>query len=454
MNILLAFLLALTSAFASENDITHRPKSFAHLDAQAVFVDFEEAIYDITYNIDQKKAEVVARFKMNIVEAGYPIFDLIQEPTSITLDGNEVTASEISTPSNETKIRVMNKKLAIGSYDLEIKVPLKNLIEYTNSGVKSAFWVTDLEDRYYLERYLPVNLEYDRVKMTFHVNFIGLKTKQHIFANGVVHWTSETQAKIEFPEHFTVNSLYFHTTPVGSVKLIESTFKSVSGRDIPVSVYMAEATNATTILNNLKNYAQRTMLELEGDYGPFPHASLIIYNASLASMGLGGMEYAGATVTNENALEHEMFHSYFARGVTPANGNAGWIDESLASWRDGGYRRLASLSGSSSMAAHASYTRKTDTAAYGFGAQFMSLLDHKFAHKGGLKPFMNKLLEKKLFEPLFTEDFIQEMELFYGEKVQAIFKQYVYQKPEWDKLQKEKDLHHRKPSLSELQSLL
>ena len=95
MNILIAFLFALTSVFATENDITHRPKSFAHLDAQAVFVDFEEAIYAITYNIDQKKAEVVARFKMHIVEAGYPIFDLIQEPTSITLDGNEVTASEI-----------------------------------------------------------------------------------------------------------------------------------------------------------------------------------------------------------------------------------------------------------------------------------------------------------------------------------------------------------------------
>jgi hypothetical protein len=167
---------------------------------------------------------------MNIVEAGYPIFDLIQEPTSVTVDGNEVTASEISTPTSETKIRVINKKLAMGNYDLEIKVPLKNLIEYTNSGVKSAFWVTDLEDRYYLERYLPVNLEYDRVKMTFRLNFIGLKTKQHIFANGLVHWTSETKAKIEFPEHFTVNSLYFHTTPFGSVKLVESIFKSVSGR--------------------------------------------------------------------------------------------------------------------------------------------------------------------------------------------------------------------------------
>jgi hypothetical protein len=454
MKLLLLLMLISISAYATDNDITHRPKSFSYLDAKAVFVDFDEAIYDITFDIAKKKSEVVARIKLNVPEAGYPVFDLIQEPTSVTVDGIEVKAVDVSTPSNETKIRVINKKLSVGSYDLEVKVPLTNLIEYTPTGVKSAFWVTDLEDRYYLERYIPVNLEYDRVKMTFNLNYVGLKTKQHIFANGQVSWLSETKARIEFPEYFTVNSLYFHTTPVGSVKLIETTFKSVNGRDIPVAVYMADASNATSILNGLKDYAQRTMVELEGDYGPFPHASLTIYNASLAHMGLGGMEYAGATVTNENALEHEMFHSYFARGVAPANGNAGWIDEALASWRDGGYRRLSTLSGSSSMAAHAPYTRKTDTAAYGFGAQFMSFLDNKFASKGGLKPFMNKLLEKKIFEPIFTEDFIAEMELFYGEKVQEVFNKYVYKKPEWEKLKSEKHIQHRKLSHAELQAIL
>jgi hypothetical protein len=238
------------------------------------------------------------------------------------------------------------------------------------------------------------------------------------------------------------------------VELLETTFKSINGRDIPVSVYMSKATNAMKILTDLKNYAQRTMIELEGDYGPFPHPSLIIYNADLTSMGLGGMEYAGATVTNENALEHELFHSYFARGVTPADGNAGWIDEALASWRDGGYRRLTTLNGSSSMANHAPYTRKTDAAAYGFGAQFMSFLDNKFATKGGLKPFMNKLLEKKIFEPMFTQDFINEMELFYSEKVQEVFNKYVYKKPEWEKLKTEHAKAHRKLSGAKLQSIL
>ncbi|MBA2404376.1 MAG: hypothetical protein H0V66_06365 [Bdellovibrionales bacterium] len=454
MKLILISLFVMASAFARNNDVTHRPKSFPHDGAKAVFVDFTEAVYDITYDISSKKAEVKATFKMNIVEEGFPIFDLIEAPTSVKVDGLEVKAPEFSTPSNETKIRIINKKLSIGSYDLEVKVPLTNLIEYTADGVKSAFWVTDLEDRYYLERYLPVNLEYDRVKMTFNLNYKGLKKKQHIFANGEVSWSSETKAKIEFPEYFTVNSLYFHTTPVGSVKLLEATFKSVNGRDIPVAVYMADAVNATATLTSLKDYAQRTMIELEGDYGAFPHASLIIYNADLTHMGLGGMEYAGATVTNEGALEHEMFHSYFARGVTPANGNAGWIDEALASWRDGGYRRRATLTGTSSMAAHAAYTRKTDTAAYGFGAEFMSFLDHKFAAKGGLKPFMNKLLEKKIFEPMFTEDFIKEMELFFGEKVQDVFNKYVYSKPEWDKLKNAKSHQHRKLSHAELQSIL
>lgn len=454
MKLLLLLILISISAYATDNDITHRPKSFSYLDAKAVFVDFDEAIYDITFDINNKKSEIVAHIKMNLPEAGYPVFDLIQDPTSVTVDGIEVKALDVSTPSNETKIRVINKKLSIGSYDLKIKVPLTNLIEYTATGVKSAFWVTDLEDRYYLERYIPVNLEYDRVKMTFNLNYVGLKTKQHIFANGEVNWVSETKAKIEFPDYFTVNSLYFHTTPVGSVKLLESTFKSVNGRDIPVAIYMADSSNAANVLADLKNHAQRTMQELEGDYGPFPHASLTVYNASLAHMGLGGMEYTGATVTNKGALEHEMFHSYFARGVVPANGNAGWIDEALASWRDDGYQRLSTLSGSSSMAAHAPYTRKTDTAAYSFGAQFMAFLDNKFAPKGGLKPFMNKLLEKKIFEPIFTEDFIAEMELFYGEKVQEVFTKYVYKKSDWAKLKSEKHNHHRKLSHGELQAIL
>jgi hypothetical protein len=389
-----------------------------------------------------------------MVEAGYPIFDLVVDPTSVKIDGGAVVTSVIETPSRETKVRVINRMLAKGSYDLEVKAPITSLVEYTKTGVKSAFWVTDLEDRFYLERYIPVNLEYDRVKMTFNLHYIGLVDKQHIFHNGEAKWISASDAQIEYPEHFTVNSLYFHTTPVGTVDKVETTFKSVNGRDIPVVLYTAKAANSATIMNTLMRIATRTFHELEGDYGAFPHQSLTIYNANLSSMGLGGMEYAGATVTNEGAIEHELFHSYFARGMTPANGNAGWIDESLASWRDNGYNRVLTMVGTSQMAAHEAYTRKTDAAAYSFGARFMAFLDNKFATKGGLKPFMNKLLEKKLFTPIFTEEFIKEMELFYGEDLKAIFTQYVFNKSVSTDKSLELNPPHRKMSLAEMQSIL
>jgi hypothetical protein len=452
MKFLLLILMTLSLAHAStESDAAHAPKSFSYLDGRAVFVDFTEAYYTLTYDIKNKQASVKALIKLNVIEDGYPIFDLIPDTTLVKIDGIEAKAATVSTPSNETKVRVLDRKLPIGSYELEIHAPLKTLVDFTSTGVKNAFWVTDLEDRFYLERYIPTNLEYDRYKMTFEVNFLGLQGTQHIFANGKVTWTGTEKALIEFPEHFTVNSLYYHTTPVGSVKLINFDFASVSGRTIPVTIYSAGGMGSSASLERFQALTNKVIKELEADYIPFPHDSVTIYDASLAHMGLGGMEYAGATVTDISSAGHELFHSYFARGVSPANGNAGWIDESLASWRDNGYQRNTTLNGSSSMAYHAPYTRKTDTQAYGFGAKFMAFLDNRFAAKGGLKPFMNKLLETKLFTPIFTEEFIAEMEKFYGESVTEIFKDKVYRPAN-----KELDNHpiHKKMALEDMYKLL
>ena len=45
-----------------------------------------------------------------------------------------------------------------------------------------------------------------------------------------------------------------------------------------------------------------------------------------------GMEYDGATTASVAALEHEVFHSWFGRGVKPARASDGWIDEAWTSW--------------------------------------------------------------------------------------------------------------------------
>lgn len=455
MKFILLGLLLSGAALAQKNDLSHRPKSFSTSTGKAVFVDFISADYAINYNAETKSSNVVATIKFNVPEAGLPIFDSVEVPTSVVLDGETISATETKTPSSETTLRVMNKTVSEGSHTAVISVPLKTLVEYKNDGIRSAFWTSDLDERRFLERYMPANLEYDQVKMTFTINFEGTKAVQKIYTNGIVKETKrlgKTTYKITYPEYYNASSIFFHTVPEGTTDELRFTLKSIDGREIPSVVYFQRSIlGGMTSLQKLKDLSTEVFHELEGDYGAWPHPSLVVYNA-----GSGGMEYCGATMTSVSALGHELFHSYFARGVMPANGNSGWIDEALASWRDDGYQTLSTLSGSSRMSSHAYYTRTTDTAAYSFGERFMSLMDGKVKTKGGLKPFMRHMVENRKFAPLFVEEFIKEMSAFYDVNVEPDFKKYTFGSSDnfsFTKSMKSQSIH-KKMSIKELESHL
>ena len=53
-------------------------------------------------------------------------------------------------------------------------------------------------------------------------------------------------------------------------------------------------------------------------------------------MHKGGMEYDGGCTAAPDALEHEVFHSWWARGLKPATQNDGWIDEAWTVYHDNG----------------------------------------------------------------------------------------------------------------------
>lgn len=64
-------------------------------------------------------------------------------------------------------------------------------------------------------------------------------------------------------------------------------------------------------------------------YEPWVHGdtfSAVVWNPQR------GMEYDGATTASVGALEHEVFHSWFGRGVKPARASDGWIDEAFTTW--------------------------------------------------------------------------------------------------------------------------
>ncbi len=451
MKLFVLFALFSLTSFAS--DINKRPPAFAYSSGKAVFVDFTNASYKITYDMKNKLATAEAQINFNSAEAGFPIFDSHAEPTSVIVDGKAASQELINTPSNETKLRIIKTSVSPGAHVMTISLPITQLVEFSNDNVKSAFWMSDLSDRGYLERYLPTNMMFDRIPTQFFVKFVGAKEKQKVYANGDIEVINDSEVKISFRSELNANCIYFHTVPESAVQENLFSYKSIDGRNIPAVVYMMKSgTDLTAQLEARKNDIIRITNELELDYGAFLHPSITVYIA-----GSGGMEYSGATMTSVGALGHELFHSYFARGMLHANGNSGWIDEALASWRDYGYRSTTNLLGTTTMASKPLYNRVTDRNAYGFGEEFMSYLDNKVKTKGGLKPFLRDLIEKQSFKPLTTEEFIGFMDEFYGMSFTADFKKYVYGKNNETnnlKFKVKENKIHKQMSLEELKNYL
>jgi len=452
---MLSLFLALFCAHASvTDDLSRAPKSFAFQNSKAVYIDISEAHYRISYDIAAQSASVEATLRFETQEAGYPMLDFVQKATEVTLNGARVQAAEVQTPDRATKMRVISQDVSAGMHSLVIKLPLTSLVEWTSGGVSSAFWTSDLSERSFLERYLPTNLEYDRYPMTFDVLFFNTQEKQAVYANGDIQFITDQHVRILFPHYFNSSALFFHTTPATVMRESRLTFLSMDGRELPVRIYLKPSmlSNPAAQLKKLETMTLNILRELEADYGPFPHPSVTIYNA-----GSGGMEYHGATMTSERALGHELIHCYFARGVMPANGNAGWIDEAIASWRDNGYPRGGSFSGNANMAGRPEYTRFTDRQAYSFGASFMAHLDGLFKDQGGLRPLLKQVFENHVFSPFFTEDFVGWLEGFSRTSLMPIFQRHVYAPKKGEKstpMTPMPHVHHQKMSLEELQNYL
>ena len=415
--LLSAFLT--TSAFAN---LHLAPPDFDTAIGRAVFVDFKTAQYDVTYNVAWKKTSVKSKIRFIQDKAGKPVFDLIPSAKNVTVDGVAVGLVETSAPDG-SKLRQIDSVIEAGEHVLELENSFKENVRYNllTRKVSSAFWIRDLKYRKFLEQYVPSNFEFDQFQVTMNVTFAGTKTaRQDIYANGKVTQTSPNSYQIVFPEYFTSSCYYFHTTPKGQKKRIDFTYRSIDGRELPVTVY----TSWWSRPSKFKNEAIKVFQELEADFGPWGHDGLIAYETF---PGTGGMEHAGATQTSLAALDHEMLHSYFAKGVMPANGNAGWIDEAIASWRDYGYLRkpLPAMTGSN-LGLGSVYQRNTDVRAYALGREFMAYVDYRLQDMGGLKAFLRGYFATYNRTVITQEHFKNNLEFFSGLDLTEAFETYIW----------------------------
>ncbi|MFL5785907.1 MAG: hypothetical protein ACJ76H_14915 [Bacteriovoracaceae bacterium] len=419
----LALLLS-TSAFANFH---LAPPDFETKGGMATFVDIQKAEYNITFDVEESMATVKSRIVFNNRVKGLPIFDLIPSPTKVKLDGVSVKTPERKDPFG-SKMRVVDFETPVGTHVLEMENRITRNVSFPQNleTVRAAFWIRDLKDRMFLEQYIPSNYEFDQYQMTFNVEIKGSrKLNYDFFVNGEITQTSPSTWKIVYPEYFTVSALYFHMAPKSSYRVLKEEYTSVSGRKFTITTYSDYIWKTSKFMK----YAKEVMAELEADYGPWAHPSLVAYQ----TMPGGGMEHSGAAQTSLGALDHEMLHSYFAKGVMPGRGDDGWIDEAIASWRDYGYQRLPSVSfDHSNLGNHSPYKRNTDDRCYELGRAFMAYLDYRLQDMGGLKAFLRGYFAAYKHTIWTTQHFKNNLEFFSGLNFDDEFNRYILSNDEGD----------------------
>lgn len=420
MKIIILTYVAICHSIFAVAGIEHAPSDFPYQDGKAVYVDIIKANYNILINIKNKEIFVESEIKFRVNKEGYPLLDLIPNPTAIRLNNEQITTSIIQDPDKQTSLRVLNHFTKVGEHILTLKHGLTTNVVFSEEAVAFGFWMSDLNDRKFLEQYLPTNLEYDQYPMKLTVRITDPLIKEHTLkANGAVKILGKNNFEVTFPNFHTTSSLYCHFFPgKTSYKNVQFNFQSVDGRLIPVDIY------SNLKIEDYVNSTKRILTELEKDYGPFPQNKLIVYGNSLS----GGMEYSGATTTSLRSLGHEIFHSYNARSVMPANGNAGWMDEAIASWRDKSYPLTSQLDfASSRMAGRSEWARATDRMAYTQGSTFLSWLAYRMNERNlNFKKFLKNYFERFKHTTVTTKIFQDEVTRELGLNLTEDFNRYIY----------------------------
>jgi hypothetical protein len=428
-------------------DLEKAPPAFSEKGAFIVPVDFQKMDIEYTFDVANQTATGVATIEFYSKLRGQPMMDLIGTPTAIVFNGKPLEASalqEIDDPSKVAKIRVLRAIAGADSKNtLQVSYVLPaDKVTFSSTGVGFGTFMSDLDypsQRGFLERYAPSNFEFDQFKATMTLKVLGGSNDHRLFANGTLEELGRHHWKVTFPDYFTTSSFYLHVTDKKMFAVVDQ-YQSTH-RNIPVFVYAEDVALAAEALGQ----ALKKLYQYETTFGDYAHNALLVYVTPTG----GGMEYGGATMTSLGALSHELFHMWFARGVMPANGNAGWIDEALARWNDWNYPLAASLNERPpvNLASFPPYQRATQGFAYTRGGRLMSEIDRQYTKPGGLRLTLAKFYELNKRKTITNEQFLAFVMKESGLALDPAFDRYVYGKSndEADEIFDEDLLGHTRP---------
>ena len=378
---------------------------------------------DLSFIFDVKAKRALGKsiitFEMS--EVGIPYFELLATVREIKLNNNIVSFKKIQDPEGQkqTFIALDSSLNPGGRYDLELTYELlPTQLSFACGGVKLLTNMTDLNTSRYFENWGPVSFEDDAFSLSLNLKILNSTSTHALYTNGAATKIDGTEWKINFPDYYTKSSFYVHLTNATDLISKKFIYQGLE-REISVQVYSETASLVKDAVATLPSL----FAEFETDYGPYAHSTFTAY----MHKGSGGMEYVGATITSLGSLDHELLHSWFARGVMPAEGRSGWIDEAFASWRDYNYFQAPSLlsRAATNLAGYSPYRKSTANNSYVDGRQLVAELDRLFADFGGMKPMMKLFFERYKHRVVTNEElwnFLSSLSLM---NLDAYFQRYT-----------------------------
>ena len=104
-------------AAADGGDLSRAPRSFQTSGGKAVFVDFKTARASINFDVASKTTRVTAAIDYEQAEDGFPVIDLMDGATRVTLDGLDVSSalySEVRDPPGHHDSPCVARRLKVG----------------------------------------------------------------------------------------------------------------------------------------------------------------------------------------------------------------------------------------------------------------------------------------------------------------------------------------------------
>ncbi len=297
----------------------------------------------LRFDVTRAEATATARVRFAVMgnAAGRPALDLRQPVDQLHLDGRPLDVEAFQKcdvgGGDGAEVRVLDVAVEPGgSHVLEVGYRLERPdaaqavdVGWDSSAVRFDFWMSDLYPGRYLEQWIPAPLIGDRFRLSVDVEVAGTD-RPHVAAANCPGGDAVPGLSwgLRWPGAVAALSPMLVVAPADAVE-VRRREVGLAGRAVPLELVTARHAEVEADLPACEADVSAWLGYNALRYGPWSHGPR--FTAFVWGPGRG-MEYDGATTASVDALEHEVFHSWFGRGVKPATASDGWIDEAFTSW--------------------------------------------------------------------------------------------------------------------------